>query len=371
MSQREALQYFPLKDLQALTFGAATGFDASHESFIYPECAGSTIVFVNGVFSKTLSRIPNRVVALPLDEAMKSYGTFLKSRLAKLQGEESDPFVQKNLENMQGGLFFYVPPKLTLAEPIQCLNLITEPNVSVFPRVHLLAGAHSEVQWIVRTVQHESSWSASLFDIGVEEGANLHVTYVTDKRGWQTEALRATVKQNGALTAAIVSEGSVGTRFDGKVSLNGEGSRVDLRGLSLLDEQRHFHAHLLVEHVAPHAQSMQRFKNVLKGTSRASFQGKILVRSEAQKTEAYQMCNHLLLNEGAIANSKPNLEIFADDVKASHGATVAQLRDDELFYLQARGLSAEAAKHLLIDAFCKEILDEIPHASIRNSFGAR
>jgi Fe-S cluster assembly protein SufD len=125
------------------------------------------------------------------------------------------------------------------------------------------------------------------------------------------------------------------------------------------------HTHVFVEHAAPHARSLQKFKGVLKETSQSSFEGKIFVRPEAQKTEAYQLNHNLLLSEGAVAYAKPNLEIFADDVKASHGATFAQVDDEQLFYLKSRGISTDVASQLLIRGFMQEMIDQIPHDFIR------
>ena len=122
---------------------------------------------------------------------------------------------------------------------------------------------------------------------------------------------------------------------------------------------------MFVEHAAPHARSLQKFKGVLKDTAQSSFEGKIFVRPEAQKTEAYQLNHNLLLSEGAIAHAKPNLEIFADDVKASHGATFAQVDEEQLFYLKSRGISAEVASQLLIGGFMQEMIDQIPHDFVR------
>lgn len=149
-------------------------------------------------------------------------------------------------------------------------------------------------------------------------------------------------------------------RKDIYVQCAGENSEADLKGLTMLQDALCAHTHIVVEHTAPRTRSMQRFKGLLRDASQSGFKGKILVRPAAQKTEAYQLNAHLLLGHAAIAHSKPHLEIFADDVKASHGATVAHLEQAQLFYLKSRGIDEASAKQLLIDAFCREILDEIP-----------
>ena len=151
-----------------------------------------------------------------------------------------------------------------------------------------------------------------------------------------------------------------------QAQLNGENSEADLKGLWILREHQHAHAHILIEHMAPRTRSMQLFKGVLLDASQSSFEGKIMVQREAQKTEAYQLNNNLILGKAAIAHSKPNLEIFADDVKASHGATVSRPDDAQLLYLKSRGILEETAQQLLMTGFYKEILDQIPYNGLRD-----
>lgn len=142
-----------------------------------------------------------------------------------------------------------------------------------------------------------------------------------------------------------------------KVELAEEQAEVQLFGLAKLKDKEQSHVNILIEHQAPNTRSRQLFKNVLFDQSKATFEGKIYVHSIAQKTQAYQRNSNLLLSDEATAHAKPNLEIFADDVKASHGATFGQLDEEEMFYLRSRGLSRQDAQEWLIDGFCKEILD--------------
>jgi Fe-S cluster assembly protein SufD len=139
----------------------------------------------------------------------------------------------------------------------------------------------------------------------------------------------------------------------------------------MLNEKRESHIHVLIDHQAPNCRSFQLYKGVVNDFSRSSFEGKILVRQAAQKTDAFQLNNNLLLSDRAHADSKPNLEIFADDVKASHGATVGQLDEEQLFYMQTRGFSKAEAQNMLVYSFSKELLDMIPIESVVNSMNAR
>jgi Fe-S cluster assembly protein SufD len=175
------------------------------------------------------------------------------------------------------------------------------------------------------------------------------------------------LKKESKLHSYFATFGSPGFRRDYSVALLGERSEAHLKGLTALGGKAESHIHVHMDHIAPLCQSRQFFKNVLIEKGRSSFTGKIYVRRPAQKTEAYQLNKNLLLSDLATANTKPNLEIFADDVKASHGATVAQLDEDQLFYLRTRGIPCSEAKGLLTMGFCQEILEDIPVPSLRNT----
>jgi Fe-S cluster assembly protein SufD len=367
----EAFRYLPLSQFYTTEFQ----FDFPQtlcNPDLFPECRNSSLVFINGIFMPKLSQLPKEIVVLPLAEALPIYGNFLQNRWIRAVQEEKDPFVLLNAALHGRALFVYVPPKLHLKTPIQCHQILTGP-VCAAPRVHLFLGAHSEVDWIM-TVQEENAgayWVNSVLDIALEENASLRMTQLhqhLDKQTWFFETVRATLKQGSCLHGVSLSTGAKALRHAYNVLLQGERAEASLHGIWMLQENRQSHTHIHMEHVAPYCRSMQLFKGILDDLSQSSFEGKIFVHPEAQKTEAYQLNKHLLLGERAIANSKPNLEIFADDVKASHGATVSQVDPQQLFYLKARGISEPDAKQLLISGFYQEILDKIPHSFARKGF---
>ena len=162
----------------------------------------------------------------------------------------------------------------------------------------------------------------------------------------------------------MVTEGSATVRYDYHVMLLGENSEASLSGVWMLSGKREAHTHVLMDHQAPHCRSLQLFKGVLNDTTHSSFEGKILVRQLAQKTEAYQLNHNLLLSDRALADSKPSLEIFADDVRCTHGPALGRMSDQQLFYLQARGLNQELATKLLSHAFINEVVDTIEQPDI-------
>ncbi|HEX4839594.1 MAG TPA: Fe-S cluster assembly protein SufD [Rhabdochlamydiaceae bacterium] len=367
----EAFPYVPLRRLYEHNVKETPYFPSKEKilSSIYPECRGSYFVFINGAYQQDLSDLSGlskKIVALPLADAMRSYGPFLQSRWSKTLKEEPDPFAVLNLALHPQGLFFYAPPKVVVEKPVQTLFLTTAETFSP-ARLQLFLASQTQVQWI-STIAGDGIHNTFL-DVALEDGASFDQTEAPrNGYGWHLNHFRATLKRDSRLKYFALTQGSRTTRHSLRAQLQGENADLLLQGLWDLQNNSHAHTHVFVEHAAPHARSLQKFKGVLKDTAQSSFEGKIFVRPQAQKTEAYQLNHNLLLSESAIAHAKPNLEIFADDVKASHGATFAQVDEEQLFYLKSRGISTETASQLLIRGYRQEMVSQISHAFIREEF---
>lgn len=369
--QTEVFRYLRLRNLfsQNYALPLLTKISAKEIApYVIPECRQSILVFVNGHYHSELSNwdaLPRNLVISSLEEAMRPYGTLLNNQWAKLIKEETDPFALINASLHQNGLFVYIPPKTKMSIPVQILNCVDiQGNPSLLtPRAHFFVGSQAEIS----IISSQAILSGSDFcmnqaaEFSLEEGAQ--VKYIQKpldlpEKVWHFDAVRAHLKRSSNFKTISITNGSATVRHDYRVTLAGENAEVSLNGLWKLSGKSEAHTHVLVDHQAPHCRSMQLYKGVLDDFSRSSFEGKILVRQAAQKTEAFQLNNNLLLSDRANADSKPNLEIFADDVKASHGATVGQLDEEQLFYLKARGFSDMAAKQMLVHSYCKEILDQ-------------
>lgn len=372
----DAFQYFPLRSFYQdhLTIPKSSSIldEEIIQQHLAPECLGSCIVFVDGHFRPELSivdALDPKVGVLSLEEAMKTFSHFLNARISKQIKEEKDPFALLNMAFHPKGAFLYIPPKLVLEQPIQILHVITQEGALIVPRLHGFVGAHAEGKIYSTTCacKWQEGLALTMADVVLEEGARLDIlaTACTRSRGWSMEYVRGNLKKDSFLGIHQVIKNTVGFRKDIKVDLVGENASTEVNGLALLFGKEQSHMHVVVNHEAPHTHSSQHFKGVLADHSQSSFEGKIVVQRAAQKTQAYQLCNHLLLGEHAIANSKPNLEIFADDVKASHGATVAQLKERELFYLKSRGIGYKEAKSLLIEGFCQAIVVKLFLSSLK------
>jgi Fe-S cluster assembly protein SufD len=346
---------------------------------ILPECNESHLVFVNGHFKPEMSNIkklPKQLVISTLQEATKTYGAFLNNQWAKTMKEETDPFAIINAALHRDGSFIYIPPKTIVDTPIQLIHLIDvqDEPVLIMPRLHLFLGSQAQAKIISSQaiLSGNNYCSNCVVECAIEEDA--HLQYMQNAIGqpqlsWSFDALRATLKRNSTLTTICATDGSATTRFDYRIALAGENAEALLNGVWMLAEKNEAHTHVIMDHQAPHCRSLQLYKGALNDISRSSFEGKILVRQAAQKTEAFQLNNNLLLSDYAIANSKPNLEIFADDVKASHGSTVGQLDKEQLFYMKTRGFSEAEGANLLVHAYCQEVIDKISVPSLKRQVG--
>lgn len=374
----EVFRYLNMRKLFVKELVAAIPHQISFEaikSAILPECQNSVIVFVNGCFSPTLSNLsalPKQVIVQALPDAIKTYGTFLKNNWEKSLKEEMDPFVVLNAALHKLGVFVYLPPKCIVETPLQILHVVQTEDAFMLlqPRVQFFLGALASLN-VVSSHLHlddRAYFINQVVDFSLEDGSQLNYTQDLSRsynQLWHFDATRAFLKRDCLFKSVLVTEGSATTRADYRISLADENSEASLNGMWMLNGKNEAHTHVLMDHQAYGCRSLQLFKGVLNDLSRSSFEGKILVKQVAQKTEAYQLNHNLLLSDKANADSKPNLEIFADDVKASHGATVGQLDPEQIFYLESRGFLKEDAKNILIYGFCQEVVDLISIPSLK------
>lgn len=382
MRSQEVYRYVRLRNLFANSYQQATPVALVQEQiipFLLPECQQSFLVFVNGFFEPSLSNtaaLPAKVVVNTLDKALLSFGAFLDNHWAKTTKEEQDPFAALNGAAHPQGAFIYLPPQTVVSTPIQILHIITASKTLVMPRLLLFAGKQSEAQLVETIVEQGASGYClnQATEVAVEEAAHVKIFSESSSLSpdiWHLNAIRANLKRDSTFRVVSFTDGAMTVRNDFRVTLTGENGNACLNGVWMLDDKREAHTNVLIDHQAPVCRSNQLFKGVLADVARSSFEGKIYVRQEAQKTEAYQLNNNLILSDKANADSKPNLEIFADDVKASHGATVGQLDTEELFYCRTRGYSLDEARNLLVHAFCQQVIDLIPVPSLHRKLSVR
>lgn len=337
------------------------------EKAIFPECKDSLLVFVDGVFSDSLScksALPPSFFSMPLSDAEIQFEAFLSGRNEMLLREEKDPFALLNYACFEEGMFLYLPPKLKLNVPLQILNVYTGSSSHSCPRTMFFMGKESQCDVYINEFfleEQKSGWINSFLDVVLEERAsvNIYTLFGEASEMVHTDSVRVQLKKESSLKMLSFGTGKQVQRLDFSVNLYKD-ARAILLGAFLLNNKLETHIHTAVEHKEENAYSLQKFKAALNDQSRTSFTGKIHVRKEAQRTQAYQLNNNMILSDFARVYSKPNLEIFADDVKASHGATIGKLNDEDLFYFKTRGLPDKIARKLLIEGFYQEILQQIP-----------
>jgi Fe-S cluster assembly protein SufD len=318
------------------------------------------------------SSLPAGVEAWSLREAIARHPDLVRAHLAHHAQVEANPFTALSTALLQDGLVVRVAAGSRIDRPIE-LTCRTPASASpmVHPRLLMVVerGAQAQVVEAYEGAPAGASFVNAVTEIVLDEGARLDVC--REQRGAAQEFHVATSQslqgRDSQLTLTTIAMGATLTRHDLNAVLDGTGATLVLSGLSLLDGRQHVDQHTTIDHARPHCESHEYFNGVFDGESHGVFSGRIIVRPGAQRTDSKQTNNNLLLSSSARADSQPQLEIYADDVKCTHGSTVGPLDETALFYLRSRGVGAEAARGLLTYGFGAEILDRvaIPDARAR------
>ena len=352
----------------------ATLTTADLEPFTFADLRCTRLVFVNGHFApelSTLAPLPKGVQATSLAGALGEIPELVQSHLGRYTSYEEQGFAALNTAFMQDGAFLYVPENTVVEDPIHLLFITNpgkDPAVS-HPRNLVVAAANSQVSFIESYAGTGSQVYLTNAVSEVVAGENTVVEHCKIAResaaAFHVATLHVVEGSSCNFTSHNLALSGRLTRNDITTVLDGEGIESTLNGLYLADGQEHVDNHTLIEHLRPHCSSHELYKGILNGGSRGVFRGKIFVHQEAQKTNAYQSNQNLLLSREADVTSKPQLEIYADDVKCSHGSTTGQLDADAIFYLRSRGIRLQEAAAMLTRAFAGEVLARIRLEPVR------
>jgi Fe-S cluster assembly protein SufD len=353
------------------------------ERLVSAEARQSRLVFVNGVYSPEHSlheAIPVEVSLADLgaaivgeEENLTDEGAAaLRGHLGRLSGAEGDAFSALNTAFFGDVVLLRIPKGVELEAPVQLLFLTVpgETEVATFPRVLVVAEANSRLDLIESYAAlggDAEYFTDAVVEVFVGEGARVTHYKVQDEGvgAFHVASTRADVARDGAYELTTVTLGARLSRHGIEVLLGSEGASCRVDGLYIVGTGQHADTHSVIDHRVPRCTSRQNYKGILDGRSRAVFNGRVFVREGAHQTDAQQSNKNLLLSSEARVDTKPQLEIFNDDVKCSHGATVGQLEEEELFYLLSRGLHPDLARNLLTYGFAEEIVASIKHESIR------
>ena len=365
----------PLAKLEFLPATRATAGAIDIERFVFPETATAHLVVVNGFLSEELSITTGleNAVAIDLLSAVADarYNKVARSYLARNAGYHNNGLAALNTAFLQSGLFLWLPKNVKVETPIQITFLtdVEEPRTASFPRLLIVAEENSSATIIENYVstREQQYFTNSVAEIVLKEGARLeHYRMQRESsKAFHTSNTSAELGRNSSYDTTSINLGGRLSRHDISVVLDHEGAECWVDGLYLVGSDQHTDTHSVIDHQQPHCNSNQLYKGILDGNARAVFNGKIFVREGAQKTDAMQTNKNLLLSPNARVDTKPQLEIYADDVKCAHGAAVGQIDQEELFYLQARGINPELGRSLLTYGFAEEVIGKIKIASIR------
>ncbi len=337
------------------------------------------LAIVNGEFVAALSdlsTLPKGLRIAGLRDGARDSSEGLEQHLANVFSIEAHPFAALNTSFLDDGIAVFVAKGALVDTPIHIVTVTGSDAgpVTAHPRVLVVAGEHSQVR-IGHTfigVANSVYFNNSVAEVVVGEGAV--VEYYTDQResdrAFHIANLQAQVSAKGVFASHAFATGARIMRHDIGIGLNGEGADCTMNGVYLADGERLLDTHTSLDHAMPHCTSHELYKGILAGKSKAVFNGRIIVRIDAQKTNAKQTNRALLLSDDATINSNPQLEIFADDVKCTHGAAVGQLDEEAMFYLQARGPTRLEARDMLLHAFAGEVIEGVKIPALREQIEA-
>jgi len=332
------------------------------------------LVFVNGLFSQELSSaatLPEGVTAGSLAAQIKNDPASVEQHLGQYLNAQRDVFAALNSAFVEDGIYVHVPRGVVVETPLYVLY-VTVPGATPtmnHPRNLIVAHENSKVTVVEDYVSLSEGTTFSNAATELVAGDNANVShYMIVREGEQAYNFSTLRIQQGrhanVATHSLLLSGAL-VRNNVHPVLAGEGSECLINGLFMANGRQHMDNYMLVEHASPHCDSRQFYNGILNGQSHGVFHGRIIVHKDAQKTDAKQTNRNLLLSDDAQIDTKPQLEIYADDVKCTHGATIGQFDDNALFYLRSRGLAEAAARHVLLLAFANECLDRMHSPQVR------
>jgi Fe-S cluster assembly protein SufD len=354
--------------------GSAGGAAALVERFTFGDEAIVELVFVNGHYHGELSRLaklPRGARVGSLGEAIVRDGDAVRRHLAKYASVEANPFVALNTGLIADGAYVHLPAGTTLDQPIHILLVSTggEKPAAAHPRVLVVTEENVHATVVESYVGHEGQTYFTNTVTEIVCGADSHIDHCRLQQestaAYHVSTMQVELQRSATFVSHACTIGGRLTRNDLNCMMNGERAYATLNGLVLIGGDQHCDNHTLLRHEKANCPSHELYKHVLDGRASAVFKGQIFVQKDAQKTDSKQTSKTLLLSDDAYMNSQPALEIYADDVKCTHGSTTGPVDEDMVFYLRTRGVGVEAARHLLTYAFAADVTRRIKVEPVR------
>jgi Fe-S cluster assembly protein SufD len=335
---------------------------------VFSKLPGNRLVFVNGFFSARLSRllpVSGGVKIENLSAALLKGSALIEKHLGKYAQTKDNTFAALNQAFFSDGAFIHVPAGVAVEEPVQLIYISSakQSGEAIHPRNLIIAEANSRLTVIESYIStgNAAYLTNAVTEIVAGDNAFLEHVKLQDEAGhaFHIATIQGEFGRASNVTVHSFALGAKLSRTNIRAKLAGEGLECILNGLYVTKDEQLADHHMIVEHAQPHCASHEYFNGILDDKSKGVFHGRILVQQIAQKTDAKQTNKNLLLSDNASADTKPQLEIYADDVKCTHGATIGQLNEESIFYLRTRGLGPETARRMLIHAFAGEIIERI------------
>jgi Fe-S cluster assembly protein SufD len=366
------------KGFTTLTLNLLEASVSSIENFLVADLKANILVFVNGRYAPQFTKMissPDQLTVKPLSKALSENEEVI-NHFSKKADSKKDAFTALNTALWSEGLFIHVPSNTEVIEPVFILHVndTGQGNLSTHTRLLCVVEENSELN-IIEKFESEgthSAFSTFVEEITVGKSASLNYYKIQNDHGKSIQVCNTAIHQSDKShvnTFTLTLDGQL-IRNNLSIFIDGENCESHFHGLYLLTGNTLADNHTVVDHLKPNSFSNELYKGVMDGNAKGVFNGKIFVRPHAQKTNAFQSNRNVLLTDTAVINTKPQLEIWADDVKCSHGCTTGQLDEEALFYLQSRGISKDTARSMLLYAFASEVIDTIKDEKLKAYFDA-
>lgn len=373
-TRNENWKYTTIKPIEKQAFVTLDGHVGAQDiaPFLFAGLDADLMVFVNGTYHHGLSSIASDGVRIASLAAMLADdAAAVEPYLGKIADPRASGFAALNTAGLVDGAFVHVERNQAGARPLHLLFVANGDQAFSQPRNLIVAEEGASISVIEHyvTLGEGAHFTNAVTEISV--GANADVKHYKvqqeSDKAFHIATLQADQARDGRLHSYQVSLGGAIARNDINTRLNGEGAEAELNGLYLVDGRQHMDFHTNIEHIVPHCISRENYRGVLDGRGRGVFNGKVHVYENAVKTDSEMSNKNLLLSQHAEIDTKPELEIYNDDVKCAHGATIGQLDEVHMFYLRSRGIDPTAARSLLVFAFANEVLQTLPLEAVRTT----
>ena len=372
--RNEDWKYTSLTPLTKIPFKLAKELPSVSETLIneYAIADSHQLVFVNGVYCPELSRVedvPEGVVIADLATAVSKHSELVEPHLARYAQHDELALTALNTAFIKDGTFIHVPTNGVVEKPIHIIhvNVTTDEPTMCFPRHLIVAERSSQVTESYVGKSDQQSLTNSVVELVADANARVdHYKVVRESdSAFHIANLQVKQQRDSNVFSHYFALGGGLIRNESRTLFAGENAECTFNGLYMGHGKQHIDNHTVIDHAVPHCNSYELYKGLLDDKSHGVFNGKIFVRIDAQKTDAKQTNQCILLSDDAVIDTKPQLEIFADDVKCTHGATIGQLDEKALFYLRARGIKLEQARRLLIYAFANDVVERVAVEPVR------